>query len=457
MNGDGQNRMIRPSSIGAVVVHHRSYSTLSATVRSLLEQGVPFHAVVVVDNSEEDRRLVKAVVPDGVRTIYTSNSGYAAAANVGIDALLKGAVVTGIIVCTHEAISEPGAIGSLCSVLDRDTSIGAVGPVLLNRDNRNKIWSAGGSLTPTLKLPRHREFGALSQSFTRGGVALCDWLDGAFVLYRAEVFEQNRLPEFYFLYLEEVDFHTQLKRCGFKIACDNDAVVLQSSMGSPGYFALRNLIVFHRRFWPTRRFLRFAAVACELARRSIRSLARPGDSESNGWLALLRGAWHGTRLRVPAYERSSCTSIGVVNPLGCALGHYADALIDNLSTSGADICLYRISEPAFSRYGPGGWVLRTAGCILISHLSGNELTIVLWPTLGYYDLILVRLLGKRAPWYIVHDPIPIADKAVGYGKLARLFARTVKVSRTIVHSEVAARELARVLSREPGHLLPHPR
>jgi glycosyltransferase involved in cell wall biosynthesis len=81
--------------------------------------------------------------------------------------------------------------------------------------------------------------------------------------------------------------------------------------------------------------------------------------------------------------------------------------------------------------------------------------IVLWPVLGYYDLLLLAALGRRTI-VIVHDPTPLA-RAVGYGRLPkRLATHFAKGVKLVVHSVPALSEVRGALPHAEVARLPHP-
>ena len=105
----------------------------------------------------------------------------------------------------------------------------------------------------------------------------CDWLDGAMVLYRAPVVMTVPLPEIYFLYFEDVEYHAQLRRAGWRVVIDPVAVASQSSSGVPAHYLGRNLQSFQ--FRNNGLFGRVLAVPSRLPR-AIARVVRDGCSES---------------------------------------------------------------------------------------------------------------------------------------------------------------------------------
>jgi GT2 family glycosyltransferase len=233
---------------GAVVVHHRAFPQVLRTVADVLDDGVAPRHVVVVDNSEDDEvaTRLRDALPQGVRLVVTPNAGYAAAVNTGA-AHLRDLPLEHLLVLTHDVRLRPGALRVLGADLDAHADLAVVGPLLLDADRADRVWSAGGALSPVLQRASHLAHGT-SADAARPGLYLRDWLDGAALLYRASVLRADPLPEQYFLYVEELDHHVGLRRRGARVACDSRAVASQTTSGAPAYYRGRNGQLFQFRW-----------------------------------------------------------------------------------------------------------------------------------------------------------------------------------------------------------------
>src|SRR5919205_2261030 len=136
------------SKVAAVVVHHRSYDTISAAVSALLDQGIQPHNLVLIDNSEQPERRdeLVAALPSGIATVFESNRGYGAAVNAGIDFFESRQQLPPevLLVSTHETQPGSGAVKELLSALRNDSDAAAGGPTLNSGPDSKLIWSFGG-------------------------------------------------------------------------------------------------------------------------------------------------------------------------------------------------------------------------------------------------------------------------------------------------------------------------
>lgn len=290
------------NDVACIVVHHNSPATLVDTLEALCAGGVQRAQILVVDNSSETASTASPVA-EGFSVLSTSNRGYAAAVNDGLAHLnAKGLACPFTLISTHESLAAPGAVRALRDELLTDPSIAVAGPTLLNADLDMQIWSVGGRLTPRLKLPRHH---VDADSPMQGPVVDREWLDGAFTMYRTSDLEEFRLDETYFLYFEETDLHTRLRRAGRRVVWVPRASVSQRSSGIPSRLLGRNLLFFHRKLFS--RTSGRLAVAFELGR----SLARALLTKRGRWAAfpeIARGWREGERM--PVFADSAAASTG---------------------------------------------------------------------------------------------------------------------------------------------------
>lgn len=444
------------SEVAAVVVHHRSPESLSTTVNRVLEEGILPQKLVVVDNSEQpgEFQCLKENLPTGVTIIASPNLGYGAAVNLGVNWHADhGTVASQILVSTHESLPEPGAIRELVRVLIENPGAAVVGPTLVTGEAADIVWSQGGYFTPVLNLPRHFGHRSSRSTVENSLHRPVSWLDGAFLLFRREVIEQFKIDERYFLYLEETDHQLQLTRAGWNVLIAPQAVVWQSSNGVPPYYQTRNIQLFQRKNGNV-----YQGLVCApylTLRGIVRSIYKREGSSS--WKPLVAGLKDGLRIGRTADEQIN--SVHIINPLGGALAHYSGALEAVLRSAGASVTVSSVLEPSVAGTGRLAW-LRDYMALLSAagRKRGRDKshTLVVWPALGFVDLVLARLLGGRAVSVVYHDPRPLV-RAMGTGAVtARLVSGLPFSARAIVHSQTAARDMVSAGFKRSHALLAHP-
>lgn len=438
-------------NIAAVVVHHRSYETIADTVKILLQEGIDADSLIVVDNSEEpDRRsaLVDSL-PYGMTVLFGENKGYGAAVNSALDYFSgRQEKPEYFLVATHETKPRPGAIDELLNAIS-DPEIAVAGPTLLSGRTPEFIWSAGGFLSSGLRVPAHHHHRDKPQVL-RGLNSAQDreWLDGAFLLYRWSDIVRQRFDESFFLYMEETDLHLRLLRQGRRVVWVPRAQVWQDSKGIPPYYLARNLRLLFRKH--ERTSWRLAVVPYIVAKRVAGDILRRRDFSSA--LPSIRGL----TVHLPEREPES-RSLTIVNPLGAALKHYETEVTSVLSGEERIRRAGKILEPSASGRSPLSWILAYISVLVGARKSAySERLLILWPVLGFLDVVILRVLGIQNACLVMHDPRPLV-KGVGYSRFSRFLASKFLGSTTIAaHSAKAAQVLAHDAPGMKVVLLPHP-
>lgn len=446
------------SSIAAVVVHHRSYDTLPATIASLLTEGLSPSMVLVVDNSEQPSQAeqLKSSLPEGVELLFCSNDGYGAAVNLGVAWHAKNSKgAQYLLVSTHEALPEPGALRKLESTLASRDMAAVVGPALVTGVDSELVWSLGGYFSQVLGLPRHHGHKSPRSILNGAESHAVSWLDGAFLLFRKSVIERHSIDEAFFLYMEETDHQQSLRRLGWEVIVEPRAVVWQSSGGTPAFYQARNIQLFQAKNGTGLQRIASApyVVATSIARDVIK---RRGTSQ---WAPLVAGWRAGMSLR-PVPQADGQPRIVLINPLGAALAHYTNALAEMLRASGSDVELQSINEPSVA--GSSRWRWLFDYLRLLSNASQRRpgyrtsQTLVTWPVAGFLDLAVAKLICGRSTAIVYHDPKPLV-RSIGSGRLiARMISAIPDRPRIIVHSLAAAEAMREFGLGQSLEVLAHP-
>ncbi len=144
-----------------------------------------------------------------------------------------------------------------------------------------------------------------------------------------------------------------------------------------------------------------------------------------------------------------------MNPLGAALRHYDIELRETVELAGATVKQISFLEPSASGTSRLNWLISYLRALRTARAENADSVIVMWPVLGYLDLIIFRLLRMRRTRLIMHDPTPLV-RAIGYGRSASALARRLGVPSIITHSERARAEVATRVGHEHVTMLLHP-
>jgi N-acetylglucosaminyl-diphospho-decaprenol L-rhamnosyltransferase len=212
--------------LSVVVVNFNAGAHLERCLRSVIDAaGDESVDVVVVDNASVDGSAdaVEAAFP-GVRVIRNDlNLGFATAANQGIQA--TGAPY--VFLLNPDAEVAAGTLAGLVKVADERPRTGAIGVLVRDPDGavypsarRSPSMVTGvGHAFVGLFHPDNRFTRAYTMAdWDRTSERKVDWVSGSAVLLRRAALDQVRgFDEGYFMYVEDLDLSTRLRRAGWEV------------------------------------------------------------------------------------------------------------------------------------------------------------------------------------------------------------------------------------------------
>lgn len=213
------------TDLAIVIVSYNTRQNLESCLHSLCASSPQVnHQIVVVDNGSSDGSVeaVRAGWPN-VRLIQSSsNVGYARANNIGIRTTTSNLVL----LLNSDTIVPPGAVDGLVKQLRAHPDVAVVGPRLVDADGHlelsygrmigplNELWQKLRSGTLKRNIP------LLASSIVREATkpAFPHWVSGACLLVnRSDAEAAGLLDERFFLYGEDVDFCSTIRRSGRRV------------------------------------------------------------------------------------------------------------------------------------------------------------------------------------------------------------------------------------------------
>jgi GT2 family glycosyltransferase len=203
--------------VGVVVLNFRGAEDTVCCLRSLRASSVPVE-VLVVDNASGDGSVehIEAGDPRLRVIVNDANLGFAAGNDIGIERLREeGAEFVWVL--NNDTVVDPGALRAMLDVAATDERLGAVGSVIHDMADRQRVLTWGG--------------GSVGRwtGFTRDARAAgdrVDYLTGASLLLRVAALDDvgSFDPRFFFTW-EDVDLGLRLQRNGWRIAVADQARV----------------------------------------------------------------------------------------------------------------------------------------------------------------------------------------------------------------------------------------
>jgi GT2 family glycosyltransferase/glycosyltransferase involved in cell wall biosynthesis len=219
-------------SVGVVVLAYAGEDRYPQVIASLQLEGIPLEEIVVVQNSAGSESAQNRT--NTVQFLrLNANYGYAVAMNTGIRRHLEAGKEY-VLLLTHDVGLRETSFSRMVAVARARPEFGVLGPTLWWREAQ-RPFSFGGVRTVD-GTTTHR----LDPPSATDDVLECDWVDGAAMLVRSEVFREVGLfDERFFLYFEETEFCLRAQRAGWRVGVVRNAVVEQSPGGAarPGAYA----------------------------------------------------------------------------------------------------------------------------------------------------------------------------------------------------------------------------
>jgi GT2 family glycosyltransferase len=287
-----------------VVVNYRTPDQTVLAVHSLQTSSV-VPSVIVVDNGSADGSAdrLRSALP-GIRLLEAPrNLGFSGGCNQAIRLALEQGTDF-VLLVNSDAVLAPDAVDVLLRAACDQPSAGIFGPVLLGREEPDRIASAGIRYSLRTGRMRHVAAGAPISLLPPGAVHQVDAVSGCVMLIRRDVFERiGLLDDEYFFFFEDVDFCSRARAAGFDVLRANEAIAYHEGGRSIGrrspdrvYFATRNHLRLADRIGhgPRPAPVRAGLIVGLNAAYVLLSGETP---RIRGLAAVARGAWHHARGR----------------------------------------------------------------------------------------------------------------------------------------------------------------
>lgn len=229
--------------VSVIIVNYNTEDLTMACVDSVLKQTSDInYEIIVVDNASPDGPPLSIDANPKVQLIKSAeNGGFAKGNNIGITNA-KGRYIL-LLNSDTELLNDALAISM--KLMDQNKDWGILGGQLVNPGNRIQhsarrfrsiLWEILELVPLYLFLPkRKKEELMLHHYFDHSRHVEADWISGAFMFIRKEVidsFPQNKLPEDYFMYCEDVLWCWMAKTKGWKVVFNPEPKIFHHHHGS---------------------------------------------------------------------------------------------------------------------------------------------------------------------------------------------------------------------------------
>ncbi|MGH8963737.1 MAG: glycosyltransferase family 2 protein [Actinomycetes bacterium] len=239
-------------AVDCAIVSYNSAEDLPACLRSLAEQQGAEPVVTVVDNNSTDDSVTMARNHGARVLVNTSNRGFAAAVNQG----LQGGSSPWVLIINPDAHLMPGGLRTMIDAATRSSHhIGCVGPK--TTDTAGVTYPSARSFPGVFTAMIHGLLGSVwpenpattryhASNRIRNETSEVDWVSGCcMVLPRQAWDEMGGFDERYFIYVEDMDLCFRLRKSGWRTLFEPNATVVHVGGRSSRHRPLRSIYHHH--------------------------------------------------------------------------------------------------------------------------------------------------------------------------------------------------------------------
>lgn len=238
------------------IVNWNAREDLRQALRSLFEHAPTFpFEVLVLDNASQDGsvQIVEKEFPQVRLLVSERNLGFARGHNL----LARHARGRYLLLLNPDTVVMRDTLTKLIRFAEAHPEAGIIGPKLLNPDGSLQ-YSCRRFPNPIAAIFRNTPLGRLfpNNRYTRDYLMLdwdhnsireVDWVSGAAMLVRREVYQQlGGFDEQFFMYVEDVDLCYRAWQAGWKVLYYPDAIIIHAIGRSTDLVANKMIIAFHQ-------------------------------------------------------------------------------------------------------------------------------------------------------------------------------------------------------------------
>ena len=206
--------------IAIIIVNWKQYELTINCLLSLQKVEYKNLEVILVDNESNFEKINKIKSDFNKVEVIESkeNLGFASANNLGIKYAIKNKFEY-VMLLNNDTEVNKKFLSPLLNSFQNDNSLGAVQPLIMNYNNRAKIWNAGGYLNNFFGFP-------YTNKKLNNKKRQIDWITGCCIVLKTKVIKKAGLiDEDFFAYYEDVDWSLRIKKLGYKLGVVDSSVI----------------------------------------------------------------------------------------------------------------------------------------------------------------------------------------------------------------------------------------
>jgi len=205
--------------IAIIIVNWKQYELTINCLLSLQKVEYKNLEVILVDNESNFEKINKIKSDFNKVEVIESkeNLGFASANNIGIKYAIKNKFEY-VMLLNNDTEVNKKFLTPLLNSFQKDNSLGAVQPLIMNYNNRAKVWNAGGYLNNFFGFPYTNKLNNKKRQI--------DWITGCCIVLKTKVINKvGLMDEHFFAYYEDVDWSLRIKKLGYKLGVVESSVI----------------------------------------------------------------------------------------------------------------------------------------------------------------------------------------------------------------------------------------
>jgi len=237
-----------------ILVNYNSWQDTIECVESLNKMTYRHFKIIIVDNASQDSSVaeLRKRLPDVTLVANNENLGFAGGNNIGIDIALAEKAKY-IWMLNNDTIAHPRSLTELVEFADQQ-KLALIGGKVYKYGTQNDIWYDGGAINWWKGKAYHTHIHLKDQGFV-DKPCKTEWISGCSMFASAKLFEQHRMDERFFLYLEDVDYCYKLRKAEIPLIVIPGGLVWHKTSASVSktafvqhYYFVRNNMYFMQKY-----------------------------------------------------------------------------------------------------------------------------------------------------------------------------------------------------------------
>jgi len=217
--------------IHVVLVNYNGYEDTIECINSLQYGSYVNYKIVIVDNGSTDHSIEKLSHLSGnVFLIKSSeNLGFAGGNNLGVKYALDHEAEFIVLLNNDTVVGKYFLIEMVSKMLVNNIEILTCKIAYFSNNHLGKYWYAGGEIDWRRGFVKHYTDDTLTNELNK-----VTFMSGCCIFAHKDIFKKHLLPEYYFMYFEDMDYCLTLAKAGYRLYYTPDIEIKHKVSASVG-------------------------------------------------------------------------------------------------------------------------------------------------------------------------------------------------------------------------------